>query len=151
MMRMSVLTGSQMEELLTGILKCGYADLRMLGQFDEYNMEELIDYLDECGMEIELNNLVWAGVQLAFREVQEDIETKLERMADEIEDMPEDDEVRERIEEILDMNFTLEGDCETYHNYIDSHVNLIANVDIYQEYFQEELDRFEDLTGFSLL
>lgn len=148
---MSVLAGSQMEELLTGILKCGYADLRMLGQFDEYNMEQLIEYLDECGMEIELNNLVWAGVQLAFREVQEEIEEKLERMADEIAELPEDDEVRERIEEIIDMNLILSDECESYHNYLDTHVNLASNVEIYQEFFQDELDHFEELTGFSLV
>lgn len=146
-----MLSGTVMQELLTGVLKCGYADLEMLGQFDEYNMEQLIEYLDECGMEIELNNLVWAGVQLAFREVQEDIEGKLELMADEIANLPEDDEHREYIEEIIDMNLILSDECETYHNYLDSHVTLLSNVEIYQEFFQDELDRFEQLTGFTLL
>jgi hypothetical protein len=145
------LSNGQMTNLLTTILKCGYADLRILGQFDNYEMYQLTDYLEECGMEIELNNLVWAGIQLALAEVQEEIEEKLERMADELEEMPKDDEVRERIEEIVDSNLTIGEDVQSYHNYLDTHADLINNQAIYEEFFQDELDRFEELTGFSLL
>jgi hypothetical protein len=142
---------TQMRNLLMAILDCGSADLRILDGCD-YEMYELVNRVEELGMEMNLHNLVWAMFQQAFEEVRGDMDRTIEAMKEELLEGEEIDEKEaERIKMVLEMDLNLEEDVEIYYNYLDTSANITDNQEIYEEYFMDELELFEERTGFSLV
>lgn len=143
----------QMVDLLTELLDCGSADLRIIAD-SEYPMDILIEWCrDNLGSDkITINDLAYAMFMIALDDVQEAIEEKMEQMADDLYNPNTEvsEEGKAKIEDILNSHLTIRDDVETFHNYIDTHAYLINNQEIYQEYFSTELDMFETKTGYSL-
>lgn len=145
----------RMEELACVMLGCGYRDLDVLEHCD-YGFQELMDEVDGQGMEPDLNTMAHAMFSLAFAEVQSDIDDKVEDYRDQLiegyglDGKRLDGEKTEELEDVVNMGMDIQEDCETFHNYMDTHASIIHNKDIYEKYFHDEVELFEERTGFDL-
>lgn len=136
----------QMRALLTSLLDCGYRDLDILDSC-EYDFSDLVDQVKEMGYEkIDINNLCFAMFEIGKREIQEKIEERIEELR-ESEDSESDIEKLKELESL-----SAYDDIESYHNYIDTsiYINDSDKSAIYEKHLKEELDKFENDTGFSI-
>lgn len=120
----------KMEDLLTAILDCGYADLQML--FDsKYDMYDIIEYAKDnldFGNNLDVNTLIQAMIELALGEIQDYID-----------------------EQDLDVELDIWDDTDIFLNYLDTHVHIYEDkIDAYKRYVPEIFDMFEEKTGLIL-
>lgn len=130
-----------MTDLLISLLDCGYADLNVLLD-TEYDMSEIIEYATEYSEKPTLNNLVYSMLQMGINDIQSYIE---DNKNDVEEDLDED-----KLELFKSIEFNPHEDIEVFINYLDSHAYLVKNEEAYVEFFPEAIDKFEEMTGFSL-
>ena len=134
-----------MEELLMAILGCGISDLDLVKD-SKADFEEIVKYLKDNEIDVDLGSIVSTMYDIAknkfFQVVDERVEDLNSRDEDDL-----DDEEKEELEEI---NTLSEDDFSFYFNYIDTHMSIVKNSDIYEKYFEEEISEFEDYTGFNL-
>ena len=120
----------KMEDLLTAILDCGYADLQML--FDsKYDMYDIVEYAKDnldFGNNLDINTLIQAVIELALGEIQDYIDEK-----------------------DLDVELDIFDDVDIFINYIDTHVYIYEDkIDEYKRHVPEIFDMFEEKTGLVL-
>ena len=120
----------KMEDLLTAILDCGYADLQML--FDsKYDMYDIIEYAKDnldFGNNLDVNTLIQAMIELALGEIQDYID-----------------------EQDLEVELDIWDDTDIFLNYLDTHVYIYEDkIDAYKRYVPEIFDMFEEKTGIIL-
>ena len=142
----------QMRELLAVLLECGYADLDILEDC-KYDMHDVVEYAHGMvGDKVDINTLCYSMFQMALQDVQEAIDEAMTDYRADLEENREDfteDEIN-ALEEVLSLDLNIQEDVETYHNFIDTHANLVGNEEVYTVYFQEQLKIFEENTGFTL-
>lgn len=120
----------KMEDLLTAILDCGYADLQML--FDsKYDMYDIVEYAKDnldFGNNLDINILIQAIIEMALGEIQDYIDEK-----------------------DLEVRLEIWDDIDIFSNYIDTHVYIYEDkIDAYKRYVPEIFDMFEEKTGLTI-
>jgi len=123
----------KMEDLLTAILDCGYADLQML--FDsKYDMYDIVEYAKDnldfgnSADSLDINVLIQAMIELALGEIQDYID-----------------------EQDLEVELDIWDDTDIFLNYLDTHVYIYGDkIDAYKRYVPEIFDMFEEKTGIIL-
>lgn len=165
-----------MKDILISVLSCGYADLSVITDC-KYDIEELMEEVENMGYEKpDLNNLAKAMFYKGIYEIEsfiennkdeilDDIDEKNAGIEDRMDELENDDEEFENDElwnkldeEQADLKTKKEDieslepidDIESYHNYLDTSIYFLKNQEIYQKYFQEALDEFEENTGFAI-
>ncbi len=160
---------NQLEDLLSAVLECGYADLDNLNSC-EYPYADLVREVKDNDMEIDINTLTQAMFSLALQDVQEYIDTKINDLEEFLDDYEEeghdledlqaeigtDEELSEDdLEELKilvdDCFLDIMEDAEGFYNYMDTSISIIDNEAYYTMYFPDALELFEDKTGFSLI
>lgn len=120
----------KMEDLLTAILDCGYADLQLV--FDsKYDMYDIVEYAKDnldFSNNLDVNTLIQAIIEMAFGEIQDYID-----------------------EQDLEVELNIWDDTDIFLNYLDTHVYIYEDkVDAYKRYVPEIFDMFEEKTGLIL-
>lgn len=140
---------TQMTYLLSDILECGTADLSVLSDV-KYEWSDVIEVAEEFSERITLKSLFNATVRIGLS----DLESSIEERIEELQDLrgSEDEELEEDLEEELKSlkKLDVNEDFETFFNFIDTHVYLQKNKEIYDEYLSEEIELFEENTGFNV-
>lgn len=142
-----------MEQLLTGILKCGTDDLRAI-EHCSYDVGDLLDRIEETDMQLDINTLIWAMFEAAFEDVQLSINERIDNLKIELEagQFEGEEDLKLEIEDIVwNASMDIRNDCQIHVNYLDSSVTLVSNTERYQGVFQQDLDMFEELTGYEIL
>ncbi|MEE5180987.1 hypothetical protein JDW21_18800 [Bacillus subtilis] len=130
----------QAKTLLINLLDCGWLDLQALEKI-ERDFSEIIEYHNDNygdSQKISLNSLLDINFQLTLSEINDFIKNKIE----ELEEDGEEDEA----EELKGMD--VYQDFETYINFIDTHIWLRSNQEIYEKY-EKELEPIFDRCGYS--
>lgn len=133
------------ESLLTAVLDCGYADLSMILDVDNDLMDEALENIRDNDAHINLNELIYEVLSISISRLQSSVENR-------INDLESEDESSE--EEIAELNAIKEldpsEDFSIFTNYIDSHLSLINNNEVYHQFFEDELSNMEDETSFNI-
>lgn len=133
------------DPLLCSLLDCGTADLSLLNDVD-VDIGEIIDECrDECG-DTNINTVMWVIFQKGFGQIQNAIEERIRELEDYIEDGSADDEDREELEQLRELDPY--NDFDSFHNYLDTHVWAQEHGEIYRQYLGHALEDFENITGF---
>lgn len=136
--------------LLSAILNCGTADLSILDGV-EYDWGGIVDEAREEYGEITLGSLFSTVIDFGINDLNLRIDEKIDELKYKIMDT-EDDEKIERLENIIQLLKKVEpqDDFGIYFNYLDTHVCISKNIDIYLNYLRDEIEEFENNTGFDL-
>ena len=136
--------------LLSAILNCGTADLSILDGV-EYDWGDIVDEAREEYGEITLDSLFSTVIDFGISDLNLRIDEKIDELKYKIMDT-EDDEKIERFENIIQLLKKVEpqDDFDIYFNYLDTHVCISKNIDIYLNYLGDEIEEFENNTGFDL-
>jgi len=136
--------------LLSAILNCGTADLSILDGV-EYDWGDIVDEAREEYGEITLDSLFSTVIDFGISDLNLRIDEKIDELKYKIMDT-EDDEKIERLENIIQLLKKVEpqDDFGIYFNYLDTHVCISKNIDIYLNYLGDEIEEFENNTGFDL-
>lgn len=129
------------QDLLMAILNCGVLDLNILKDAD-CDWDEIIEELKYGGRELNFNNLVME----LFDEGLSRLECAIENKKDELNE--DDEEEAEILAQLNKLN--VYEDFDYFLNYIDTHLSLVENEDIYRKYLSEELEELENFTGFNV-
>ena len=155
--------------LLMSLLNCGSYDLALLEKID-IEFADILENLKACGIEINLNSILWSSFDIGLNEtnndigenkepVIEEIEEKIENMKNEIAELENNkNEIEKLNDKILELYKDIENikqldifeDTEYYINYIDTSIWFANNKEIYTKYFKTQLENFKDMTGFSI-
>jgi len=136
--------------LLSAILNCGTADLSILDGV-EYDWGDIVDEAREEYGEITLDSLFSTVIDFGISDLNLRIDEKIDELKYKIMNT-EDDEKIERLENIIQLLKKVEpqDDFDIYFNYLDTHVCISKNIDIYLNYLGDEIEEFENNTGFDL-
>lgn len=153
------------DHLLCRLLGCGIFDLNMLSKMN-IDIDGVLDYIiDNLNIQtrISFTDILYSSIQITLIEVENMINDKkdevIEYINTDIEELKCQSDNENYYDKIDELEWVLEtisnlnifDDVNEYYNYIDTHVTLINNIEIYQKYFQEELDYFKNITNISLL
>ena len=151
---------TKQEEILTNLLDCGTDDLKLLEDI-EYDLDDILEYLKECGS-FNLNSIFREvfkegaiNLNYAFIERKEEIrEQILEEMKTVKEEYPdydlENDEDYQELENDLDLldsgKLCPMEDLDYYLNYQDTHVYM-EHIEFYRKYMSDVVDTIETNMG----
>lgn len=136
----------QQAYLLSTILDCGTADLHII-QDTMYDWSAIIERTKDFDSGLTLGTMFLAIVELGREDLNSAINARIEELQFKVEEELEEHEKGE-LEELEKLD--VHADIETYFNYIDTHVNLVNNEDVYKKYLNKEIESFENMTGFNL-
>jgi hypothetical protein len=134
----------QMKYLLCALLGCGTSDLSLIGD-TTLGWSDIIDRAKGREEEISLGSMFNAIVDLGKNNLKVSIDMR-------ISDLQGEDQLTEEETAELDSleKLNVEQDISTYFNFLDTHVNFINNEEVYRKYLSDQIDTFEDETGFNL-
>lgn len=151
---------TKQEEILTNLLDCGTDDLKLLEDI-EYDLDDILEYLKECGS-FNLNSIFREvfkegaiNLNYAFIERKEEIrEQILEEMKTVKEEYPdynlENNEDYQELENDLDLldsgKLCPMEDLDYYLNYQDTHVYM-EHIEFYRKYMSDVVDTIETNMG----
>lgn len=136
--------------LLSAILNCGTADLSILDGV-EYDWGDIVDEAREEYGEITLDSLFSTVIDFGISDLNLRIDEKIDELKYKIMNTEDDGKI-ERLENIIQLLKKVEpqDDFGIYFNYLDTHVCISKNIDIYLNYLGDEIEEFENNTGFDL-
>lgn len=136
--------------LLSEILDCGLGDLCILENCN-YDWSEIIDYCKENYRELTLENLFYSIIDFGMMDLVSKIKEKIDEIKKEIYETDDKDKI-DKLESVLEKlrKISPQDDIGFYFNYLDSNVYFNNNEEIYTKYLKDEIDNFENNTGFSL-
>lgn len=118
-------------DLLLEILDCGGGDLDIVLR-SNIGFDEMVDFLKRERMEINIGNLIYAMINCALQAIQA--------------------EINERAKELGIEYVNIFSDIDYDINGIATSVWLKSDrEDFYKKYFSDILDKFYEMTGFSLI
>ena len=130
--------------LLSSVLGCGYLDIQIL-EGVEYDWDDIIESLNDNGIEINVNTLMSEAFEVGKTEISSYILDRLEELEQQEEKSEEEEEEYNKLLEL-----DVYEDIESFHNYIDTSIYFVKNGEAYEEYLKEQLDHFEEMTGFRI-
>lgn len=137
------------EELLCGILGCGFLDLRMIDDC-RYDMTQIFNDLKESHKDVSLNAVIEEIFRLGVFELEEmvsilkeDTEIRLKRVSkgSKLERL-----LNEQMEEINSL--CPKEDVVWHTNFLDSDIGFLKNESVYRKYLPGEISEIEDDMGF---
>jgi hypothetical protein len=137
------------EELLCGILDCGFADLRIIDDC-RYDLTQICNDLKESHKDVSLNTVIEEIFRLGVLELEEmvsilkeDTEIRLKRVSkgSKLERL-----LNEKMDEIKSL--CPKEDVVWHTNFLDSDIGFLKNESVYRKYFPGEISEIEDDTGF---
>lgn len=136
--------------LLSAILNCGTSDLSILDGV-EYDWGDIVDEAREEYGEITLDSLFNTVIDFGISDLNLRIDEKIDELKYKIMNTEDDGKI-ERLENIIQLLKKVEpqDDFGIYFNYLDTHVCISKNIDIYLNYLGDEIEEFENNTGFDL-
>lgn len=141
------------ELLLCELLECGTADLIVINGC-EYDISDIINEAKGFGEKVTLASIVNAISNLAKNEICSVINDKLDEISSEIVRLDNDDS--EIINQLNEIEVKLKSlnqfdDFELWFNFLDTHVSLVSNEDIYKFYLKDEMEKIFEDSGLTLL
>ena len=140
------------EELLCGILGCGFADLKMIDDC-KYDLAQIYNDLKESYKDVSLNTVIDGIFRLGVLELEEMVsilkgntEIRLKRVSkgSKLERL-----LNEQMEEINSL--CPKEDVVWHTNFLDSDIGFLKNESIYRKYFPGEISEIEGDMGFEFL
>lgn len=137
------------EELLCGILGCGFADLRIIDDC-RYDLTQIYNDLKESHKDVSLNTVIEEIFRLGVLELEEmvsilkeDTEIRLKRVSkgSKLERL-----LNEQMEEINSL--CPKEDVVWHTNFLDSDIGFLKNESVYRKYLPGEISEIEDDIGF---
>lgn len=135
-------------KILTGILDCEYADLQIL-EGVEYAWEDVREELEEIGLELNLNNIMFAVFSLGKKEMADWLDDKYEELDNEITEIMGDITILEDI--ISNLEDEIENDEEDNIDKLDELEDRKAELETLNtrlEELSEERDAIERMSPF---
>lgn len=133
----------RMEDLLTALLNCGYADLDVLINAN-YDMHDIVEYAREFTDSLTVNDLIYAMLNMGVNDMCNYINNERQKIIDNMTD--------EEYEEFSQIEFSPYEDIEIYVNSLDSHAWIVNGMqEHYEKYFPQAIAKFEEMTGISLI
>lgn len=150
----------QLEYITSTLLGCGNMDLSMLYSI-EYDLSDILDYLEDIGAIIGLNELLEGAIELFRRNIQnkiDDIKEEYHNLRGELGDSRDKDDLKFKKEYDLALEdlekIDIYEDTSYYVNYIDSSIEWDCSdelKDIYKKYLNEVIDNENNMLGFTYL
>lgn len=143
---------NNIELLLSEILDCGIGDLCIL-EGCNYNWSDIVNHCKENYGEssVTLENLFYSIIDFGMMDLVSEIEEKIDEIKKKIYETNDEDEI-DKLESVLEelRIISPQDDIGFYFNYLDNNVYFNNNEEIYTRYLKDEIDNFENNTGFSL-
>lgn len=140
------------EELLCGILGCGFGDLRMIDDC-KYDLAEIYSDLKESHRYVSLNTVIDEIFRLGVSELEEKVLSQKEdteiRLASAVKGSKLERLLNEQMEEIKSL--CPKDDVVWHTNFLDSDIRFCKNESVYRKYFPGEISEIEDDMGFEFL
>ncbi|AYJ75310.1 hypothetical protein BSP36_223 [Bacillus phage BSP36] len=149
------LSNDKQVDLLVALLDCYPNDLTALEgcripMLDI--VERAVETAAEAGTEVDINTLTWAMFDIAKGAVQDYINTTVDSYRHTLGEQEHHSTTREWLERAVLVGEHLDIFQDTDSSHIGSEVEIhfVSNADKYKNYFENALDHFEILTGYSI-
>ena len=140
------------EELLCGILGCGFADLKMIDDC-KYDLAQIYNDLKESYKDVSLNTVIDGIFRLGVSELEEKVLSQKEdteiRLASAVKGSKLERLLNEQMEEIKSL--CPKDDVVWYTNFLDSDIRFCKNECLYRKHFAVEISGIESNMGFEFL
>lgn len=132
--------------LLCDLLDCGYADIGIIEDC-EYDFDEIIEECKENFGDISLAGLVDTIMCRGLCDIQNSINDRIAEL--EKKKKPLSKSKQRELDALKSISPF--DDTERYFNYLDTHIWLSSeNEDLWKKYLVNEVDEFEENTGFAM-
>lgn len=131
--------------LLSELLDCRPNDLEMLEECT-YEVYDLVETAREIDEHPTLNNYIEAMFKIGLSVLRDSINDLMVDLEQEAASGELTDDDREKLAQIRKLNPT--EDIEMFINFRDTHITFAKNEELYQKYFEENLEHFHNGTGF---
>ena len=140
------------EELLCGILDCGFGDLRMIDDC-KYDLAEIYSDLKESHRYVSLNTVIDAIFRLGVSELEEKVLSQKEDTEIRLESAVKGSKLERMLyEQMEEINSLCPKDDVVWHtNFLDSDIRFCKNESLYRKHFAVEISGIEDNMGFEFL
>lgn len=140
------------EELLCGILGCGFADLRMIDDC-KYDLAEIYSDLKENHRYVSLNTVIDAIFRLGVSELEEKVLSQKEDTKSRLESVVKGSRLERLLNEQMEEIKCLcpKDDVVWYTNFLDSDIGFCKNESLYRKHFAIEISGIEENMGFEFL
>lgn len=150
------------EDILMGLLDCGSADLKMLEKC-EYDFSDIRDILEEQGMDMSFQNILYACIDKYKSNLYDKIEYRIGEIEEEIKVLENEsdwnngnvsNEFSNKIKDLWEEKELLEKlnpyeDIESFINYLDTHIYITNdNSKVYKEYLMDIIEEEDYNIGF---
>lgn len=137
------------EELLCGILCCGFLDLRMIDDC-KYDLAEIYSDLKESHRYVSLNTVIDAIFRLGVSELEEKVLSQKEDTKSRLESVAKGSRLERLLnEQMEEIKCLCPKDDVVWHiNFLDSDIGFLKNESVYRKYFSVEISEIEDDMGF---
>lgn len=128
--------------ILACVLDCGIADISIIEDC-KYDWNEIVEDTKTNYGNVNLGNIFFTIMNFGQGDLANKISERIEELEGQEERGVEESEELESLKKL-----DVYEDIETFFNYLDTHVYIIKNEEIYRKYLEEALDDFEENTGF---
>lgn len=129
------------ELLLCELLECGTADLSIIDGC-EYDISDIIAEAKGYGENVTLASYVNGIANLLKDEIHSLIDNRKTEIKEEIDKLEGDSKTIKDLEDIYVelCKLTPHDDFELWFNYLDTHISILHNNDIYEHYLKSEIE-----------
>ena len=137
------------EELLCGILDCGFAGLKIIDDC-RYDMTQICNDLKESHKDISLNAVIEEIFRLGVLELEEMVSILKEDTEIRLKRVSKGSKLERLLNEQMDEIKSLcpKDDVVWHTNFPDSDIGFLKNEGVYRKYFPGEISEIEDDMGF---
>lgn len=137
------------EELLCGILDCGFADLRIIDDC-RYDLTQIYNDLKESHKDVSLNTVIEEIFRLGVFELEEMVSILKENTEIRLKRVSKGSKLERLLnEQMEEINSLCPKEDVVWHtNFLDSDIRFLKNESVYRKYFPGEISEIEDDMGF---
>lgn len=137
------------EELLCGILDCGFAGLKIIDDC-RYDMTQICNDLKESHTDVSLNTVIEEIFRLGVLELEEMVSILKEDTEIRLKRVSKGSKLERLLNEQMDEIKSLcpKDDVVWHTNFLDSDIGFLKNESVYRKYFPGEISEIEDDMGF---
>lgn len=140
------------EELLCGILDCGFAGLKIIDDC-RYDMTQICNDLKESHTDVSLNTVIEEIFRLGVSELEEKVLSQKEDTKSRLESVAKGSRLERLLNEQMEEIKCLcpKDDVVWHTNFLDSDIRFCKNESLYRKHFAIEISGIEDNMGFEFL
>ena len=137
------------EELLCGILDCGFAGLKIIDDC-RYDMTQICNDLKESHTDVSLNTVIEEIFRLGVLELEEMVSILKEDTEIRLKRVSKGSKLERLLNEQMDEIKSLcpKDDVVWHTNFPDSDIGFLKNASVYRKYFPGGISEIEDDMGF---